>query len=106
MPTQDGTASVSPDQPWTRDGTADVSPLSPFPDLTPRTLPLKNRPATEFAVNRGAYPQGLVVIPRGNEPSTTPADLPIKASSGDYVTVTDEWYVDWPDGFVIWFTAE
>lgn len=105
MPTKDGDASVLPNQPWTEDGTALVAPVPPFPDPVPRTMILDNRPATRFTVYRDNDPLGLVVIPNGHEPSTTPAILPIKASTGDAVVVTDEFYVDWPDGFVVWFTT-
>lgn len=92
-----------PSQPWTQDGTAVATPLSPFPDLVPRNLPLDNRPAGNATIRRRDYPQGLVIVQTGHEPSTTPKILPIKASSGNSVSITDENYVEWPDGFVIWF---
>ena len=100
---KDGDASVAPNQPWTQDGTALVSPLEPFPDLVPRTLPLDNRPAGSDTIRRRTYPQGLVIVQTGHEPMSSPATLPIKSSSGTSVQITSDTYVDWPDGFVIWF---
>ena len=101
-----GDAVVTPDQPWTDDGTAYVAPVPPFPELTPRTLPLDNRTAGSFTVRRSDYPGGLVLIQSGHEPATSPATLPILASSGDEVHVTGDNWVHFPDGFVIWFLAQ
>jgi len=106
MPDKDGDAVVTPDQPWTQSGTASVAPLPPFPDLTVRTLPLVNRLAGTFTVRRTDYPLGVVEIPKGHEPATSPATLPIIASSGDSVQVTGDLWVEYPDGFVIWFLAQ
>ena len=103
---KDGDASVAPNQPWNQDGTGVVSPLAPFPDQVPRTLPLDNRPAGNATIRRQDYPQGLVIVQTGHEPATTPANLPITASSGSNVHVTSDAYVDWPDGFVIWFFTQ
>lgn len=97
---------MSPNQAWNENGTAYVAPMSPFPDLTPRTLPLENRTAGDQTVTRNDYPQGLVIIQTGHQPGTTPATLPIFASSGDSVHITDDVYVEWPDGFVVWFYAQ
>ncbi len=105
MPTKSGDAVVTPDQPWTQDGTATVAPISPFPDLDPRTMPLDNRTAGNFTVSRDDYPLGLVEIPTGHEPQTSPATLPIQASSGDDFRVTGDLWTECPDGFVIWFNA-
>jgi len=103
---KDGDALVAPGQSWTQDGTALASPLPPFPDLVPRTLPLDNRPAGNDTIRRRDYPQGLVIVQTGHEPSTTSAVLPVKASTGSEVRVTSDTYVDWPDGFVIWFLSQ
>ena len=100
---KDGDATVIPDQAWTEDGTAEVAPLAPFPELTPRNLPLDNRSAGNHTVSRSDYPGGLVIIQTGHEPSVSPATLPIKSSSGNQVQITSDTYVEWPDGFVIWF---
>lgn len=103
---KDGDALVTPDQAWSEDGTATVAPVSPFPELTPRNLPLDNRIAGNHTVQRSVHAYGLVIIQSGNEPSLSPATLPVFASSGDSVQITDDDYYDWPDGFVIWFMAE
>ena len=94
---------VTPGQPWAQDGTAVVAPNPPFPSQTPRTLPLDNRPAVPFTVRRSQYPLGLVVIPTETALGTSPATLPITASSGNEVDVTEEGYTEWPDGLVVWF---
>jgi len=106
MPTKDGDALVTPNQPWTQDGTALVAPIPPFAELDPRTLPLDNRASGAFTVRRSAYSDGLVIVQTGHEPSTSPAVLPIKASSGDSVEVSGDFFVVWPDGFVIWFLVQ
>ncbi len=103
---KDGDAVVTPDQPWTQDGTATVAPIPPYSEPTPRSMPLDNRPAGSYVIRRADYPLGIVEIPTGHEPSTTPATLPILASSGDEVQVTGDNYVHFPDGFVIWFLAQ
>ena len=103
---KDGDASVVPNQPWTQDGTAGVSPLPPFPDLVPRTLPLDNRPAGNHTIRRANYPEGIVIVQTGHEPTSQTATLPIKSSSGNSEQITDETYVEWPDGFVIWFITQ
>lgn len=100
-----GDAVVTPDQPWRQDGTALVAPLPPFPDLTARTLPLDNRPAGTLNVGRRDYPLGIVFIQTGHEPATSPATLPIIASSGDSYQVTGDLWVEYPDGSVIWFSV-
>src|SRR2546422_397393 len=101
----DGNPVVTPAQPWTQDGTATVAPIAPFPEPTPRTLPLDNRPASTLTVRRSVNPGGLVIIPTGHEPVVSPATLPIRSSSGDEVLITGDNYTEWPDGFVIWFLA-
>ena len=98
-----GTATVTPNQPWTQDGTAAVAPRPPFPETGPRVMPLDNRPAGSLTVRRSTYPLGIVLIPTGSEPSDSPAVLPILASSGNQVSVTGDNYVEFPDGFVVWF---
>lgn len=103
---KDGDAVVTPDQPWTQDGTALAAPITPFPELTPRDLPLDNRPSGTHTVRRSQHPNGLVIVQTGHEPTTSPATLPILASSGDEVQVTGDNYVTFPDGFVIWFLAQ
>lgn len=106
MPDVNGDAVVTPNQPWTQSGMALVAPVPPFPDLVARTLPLVNRPTGTFTVRRADYPQGVVEIPTGNEPATSPATLPIIASSGDSVQVTGDLWTECPDGFAIWFFAQ
>lgn len=106
MPNQDGDAAVTPNQPWNEDGTALVSPYPPFPDPAQRILPLDNRPAGDATVARSDYPRGLVIIPTGHEPASAPAVLPITASSGDKVGITSDTFVNWPDGFVVWFFSQ
>ncbi len=103
---KDGDAVVTPDQPWTQDGTAHTAPVPPFPELTARNLPLDNRPSGTDTVRRSVYPNGLVIVQTGHEPTASPATLPIIASSGDEVHVTGDNYVTFPDGFVIWFLAQ
>jgi len=103
---KDGDAVVTPDQAWTEDGTALVAPIPPFPELTPRSLPLDNRSAGNHTVRRSDYPGGLVIIQTDHEPTSSPATLPILASSGSQVQVTGDNYVTFPDGFVIWFLAQ
>ena len=103
---KDGDAAVTPDQPWTQDGTALVAPIPPFPEMTPRDLPLDNRAAGSHTVRRSDYPGGLVIVPTGHEPAAAPATLPILSSDGDEVEVTGDNYVTLPDGFVIWFLAQ
>lgn len=106
MPTKDGDASVTPNQAWTADGSALVAPIPPFSELDARTLPLDNRPSGTFTVRRSDYPLGLVVVQTGHEPSAATATLPINASSGDSVQITGDFFVVWPDGFVIWFLTQ
>ena len=98
-----GSATVAPNQPWTQDGTASVAPIPPFPETGTRVMPLDNRPAGSLTVRRSTYPLGIVLIPTGSEPSVSPAVLPIVASSGNQVSVTGDNYVEFPDGFVVWF---
>lgn len=97
-----GQGIVTPGQPWTQDGTATVAPSPPLSSL-PRTLPLDYRPATPFMINRSDFPLGLVVIPTGTRLTASPEALPISASSGDQIEVTEDGYTEWPDGFVVWF---
>lgn len=106
MPAKDGDASVTPAQPWTQDGTALVAPSPPFPEPDARTLPLDNRTSGTFIVQRSTYSQGLVVVQTGHEPSAATAVFPIVATSGDSVDVTGDYFVLWPDGFVIWFLTQ
>jgi hypothetical protein len=80
--------------------------LPPFPDLVPRTLPLDNRPAGDHIVTRSEFPSGLVIVPTGTGLNTGAAILPVVSSSGAEVHVTEDNYVNWPDGFVIWFTTQ
>ena len=100
---KDGDATVAPNQPWTEDGTALVAPMPPFPDPEPRTMPLDNRTAGNDTIKRLDYPLGLVIVQEGHEPAATPATLPIMTSTANSAAITDEMFVDWPDGFVIWF---
>ena len=106
MPTKDGDATVTPNQAWTQDGTALVAPVPPFPDLTPRTLPLDNRASGTFTVHRSDYPQGLVIVQTGHEPTAATAVFPVVAVSGDSVQITGDYFVLWPDGLVIWFLTQ
>ena len=106
MPTKNGDASVTPNQPWTQDGTALVAPIPGFPEPEPRTMALDNRFAGAFAVSRSDFPEGMVVVPAGHEPSGISAILPIKSSSGNEVLVDGDFFVAWPDGFVIWFLTQ
>lgn len=69
-------------------------------------MPLDNRGSGSYTVRRADYPLGIVEIPTGSEPATTPATLPIIASSRSSVHVTGDNYVAFPDGFVIWFYAQ
>lgn len=103
---KDGDAVVTPDQAWTQDGTADVAPIIPFPELTPRNLPLDNRSSGNHTVRRSDYPGGIVIIQTDHEPGVTPATLPILSTSGDQYSVTTGTYTEWPDGFVIWFLVQ
>ena len=103
---KDGDAVVTPDQPSTQDGTATVAPVPPFPELTPRSMPLDNRSSGTFTVRRSDYPDGLVIVQTDHEPATSPATLAIIASSGNQVQVTGDNFVHFPDGFVIWFLAQ
>jgi hypothetical protein len=103
---KDGDAIVTPNQPWTQDGSAYVEPVPQFPEPTPRTMPLDNRTAGTTAIRRADFPLGLVIIPHGHEPTTSPATLPVKTSSGSEVLVDGRYYVDFPDGFVIWFIGD
>ncbi len=103
---QGGDASVLPAQPWAEDGTALVTPIPPFPEMVPRNMPLDNRPPGNQTVSRSAYPLGLVIVPTGHEPTTTPAILPILSTSSSEYRITDDTYVDFPDGFVIWFLTQ
>ncbi len=100
---QDGDASVTPNQPWTQDGTASVAPIAPFPDLQPRTMSIVDRSPDPFTVYRSQDPPGIVVVVRGNEPTSSPATLPILTASGDTYRVTADNFTDYPDGFVVWF---
>jgi len=106
MPDKDGDAIVTPYQLWTQDGTALVAPLPPFPDTVGRTMPLDNRLAGTFTVRRSDRPLGIVLIPTGHEPATSPATLPIFAASGDSIGVTGDNWVECPDGFLIWFLTQ
>lgn len=57
-----------------------------------------------MTVTRDAYPNGLVLIPEGSPPDHTPAVLPLRSSSGNWIMVENDDHVDWPDGIVAWFT--
>jgi len=103
---KDGDASVLPSQPWREDGTATATPLPPFPDLLPRTLQLDNRTAGNQTVRRSDYAQGLVIVQTGHEPTTTPSVLALLRADGDEYRVTGDKYIEFPDGFVIWFTVQ
>jgi|RifCSP13_1_1023834.scaffolds.fasta_scaffold33617_2 hypothetical protein len=104
--TSDGDAAVVPNQAWSEDGAAEVAPIPPFPELTPRTLPLEHHAPSTHTVRRENYPGGLVLVPSGGGPVITPATLPIKSSSGNTIVVTGDNYTDWPDGFVLWFLTQ
>lgn len=97
-------AEVVPDQPWNEDGTAEVTPKQPSPLDVTKQLPLKNHPGGPMTVQRSTYPDGLVVIPTGSPPESTPATLPLRLSSGDVILLKNDDHVDWPDGIVAWFT--
>jgi len=56
-----------------------------------------------MTISRSRYPDGLVIIPRGNPPPTSPAMLPIKASNGSEIRIDGDTYAEWPDGIVAWF---
>lgn len=83
-----------------------MTPLPPYPDLVARTLPLDNRTAGNHTVNRSDYPQGLVIAQTGHEPSTIPAVLALLEAIGSQYKVTGDKYIEFPDGFVIWFTMQ
>ena len=103
---KDGDALVTPDQPWSHDGTATVVPIPPFPDLSPRPLPLEHLSTGSYVIRRSDFPLGLAIIPMGHTPATTPATFPVVASSGNSVQVTGDGFAEWPDGFVIWFLSQ
>ena len=69
-------------------------------------MSLDNREPGQLVVQRSQHPPGLVLIPTGSEPATIPATLPILAASGDSYRVTGDKWVDFPDGFVVWFLSE
>ena len=100
---KDGDASVEPNQGWTSNGDAIVTPHAPFPEMGTKTLPLENRAVEDMTILRSEYPQGLVIIPTGNSPTTSPAVLPIMSSSGDNILIDGDAFVEWPDGIVVWF---
>ena len=98
-------AEVTPDQPWGEDGTARTDPLPPSPIAGERTLPLENRSPQETTVARSDYPKGLVVIKEGDPPSGSSAELTMRVSDGDSITVLEDEIRSWPNGFVAWFTG-
>jgi len=102
--TTNGEASVNPSQPWTQDGTALVTPNPPLSGA-PRTMPLENRDPGSYTIYQSAYPLGLIVIPAGHGPATSPADLPLCSSSGSSYQMTEDLFHDCPDGFVVWFAT-
>lgn len=103
---KNGDAVVTPNQPWSQDGTSTAAPIPPFPDLVARTLPLEHLAPGNYVIRRSEFPQGLVVIPTGHAPATTPATLPVVSSSGNSVQLTGDGFAEWPDGFVIWFLSQ
>jgi len=102
----DGTAAVTPQQGWANDGYAVVAPIPPFPEPDPRVLRFDNRQAGTHTVRRSEYPGGLAIVVTGHEPSSQSATFPVWTSSEDEVLVTGDKYVNWPDGFVIWFLTQ
>ncbi len=100
----DGDATVNPSQPWTENGTADVAPILPLSGSL-RTLPLENRDPGPATIDVNEYPLGLVVIPAGAGPSTTPATLPVYVAPGSSYQIANEDWHECPDGFVIWFSG-
>ncbi len=97
-------AEVDPDQPWSEDGTADVTPQEPYPTTTTVSLPLEHRAGGPVTVLRSEYPQGLVIIPYDSEPETEPAMLPMEASAGDRIDISNSGHQNWPKGIVALFS--
>jgi hypothetical protein len=97
-------ADVEPDQPWDEDGTADVTPKPPFPSTETLSLPLEHRDGGPVTVLRTSYPDGLVIIPNDSLPSGPSAVLPMEASSGNIIEISNSGHQDWPQGIVARFT--
>ena len=79
-----------------------VDPLHALPYET-RTLPLENRPKADYNIIRRQYTQGIVIIPTGNPPASTPATLPLFASGGAAYFADSGYFDDCPEGFIVWF---
>jgi hypothetical protein len=97
-------AEVDPDQPWSEDGTADVTPQEPYPTTTTVSLPLEHREGGPVTVLRSEYPQGLVIIPYDSPADTQPETLPMEASAGDRIEITNSGHQHWPKGIVALFS--
>ncbi len=95
---------MNPSQPWSEDGSATVTPIPPLPG-SERTMPLENRDPGPATVYKSAYPLGLVVVPTGDGPATTPATLPMYVATGSSYQITNEDWGECPQGFVVWFSA-
>ncbi|MHA1949133.1 MAG: hypothetical protein ACW99G_04765 [Candidatus Thorarchaeota archaeon] len=97
-------ADVIPDQDWEEDGTATVTPKAPFPNTNPVELPLEHRDGGPVTVLRSAYPSGMVIIPNDTPPEGPMATLPMEASSGNSINISNGAHVEWPEGIVALFT--
>ena len=83
-----------------------ASTLAQLETALDRAAAERPNPGRTDTIRRRTYPQGLVIVQTGHEPMSSPATLPIKSSSGTSVQITSDTYVDWPDGFVIWFLSQ
>jgi hypothetical protein len=94
---------VTPDQAWSEDGTAEVELKPSCGSTETLNLPLKHFPSgQQVVISKDVYPDGLVVVPPANDPSSSTKTLACRISNGDSIILKKQ---DWPYGAVGVFRA-
>lgn len=81
-------AHCTPDHPWKDATEAGIRPLDGgFDDVI---VPVEHRSPGTHTIQRADYPDGILVIPTGNDPTAMPAVLPALVSAGSSQAITLE----------------
>jgi len=68
------TAHCTPNSAWQTATEAGLRAIeTPFSD---RIVPVEHRAPSTYTIQRSAYPEGVVLIPTGSDPTASPAVLP------------------------------
>lgn len=81
-----GFALCAPNLPWATATSAGVQSLDA--EFGERTLPVEHRNWGTYLIQRSQYPQGLILIPIGSDPTGSPAVLPVSVTDASELNAT------------------